>query len=97
MALPSIGIYVTCSTVDGKASYRSVTSVGTNPTFESDGLVRIETLLLDFEGGLYGADLAVDLLERIRDQETFPNAGSLSARIKQDAEIARTYAPAEVS
>jgi riboflavin kinase/FMN adenylyltransferase len=91
MALPRLGIYVTQSTVDGKDTYRSVTSVGTNPTFESDGRIRIETLLFDFAGNLYGADLAVDFLQRIRDQQAFPDAESLAARIKQDAEIARAY------
>lgn len=91
MALPRLGIYVTQSTVDGGHTYRSVTSVGTNPTFESDGRIRIETLLFDFAGSLYGAKLAVDLLARIRDQRTFPDRDSLAAQIKQDAEIARAY------
>jgi riboflavin kinase/FMN adenylyltransferase len=91
MALPRLGIYVTQSTVDGGSTYRSVTSVGTNPTFESDGKTRIETLLFDFEGSLYGANLAVDFLEWIRGQRAFPDAESLAACIKQDAEIARAY------
>lgn len=95
MALPRLGIYVTRSTVGGKDVYRSVTSVGTNPTFESDGKIRIETLLLDFSGSLYGMDLSVDFLERIRDQQTFPDAESLAARIKKDAEIARDYHPGD--
>jgi riboflavin kinase / FMN adenylyltransferase len=91
MALPRLGIYITRSTVDGSESYQSVTSVGTNPTFESDGKIRIETLLLDFAGGLYGARLSVDFLERIRDQQVFPDAESLAARIKQDVGTARAY------
>ncbi len=95
MALPKLGIYVTRSTVDGTRAYRSVTSIGTNPTFESDGKVRIETLLFDFTGSLYGAMLAVDLLERIRDQEAFPDAESLAARIRLDVEIARSYSVEE--
>jgi riboflavin kinase/FMN adenylyltransferase len=70
-----------------------VTSVGTNPTFESDGKIRIETLLLDFSGDLYGRRLAVDFLARIRDQVTFPDGESLAARIKLDAETARAYFP----
>ena len=93
MALPRLGIYVTRSTVDGMECYASVTSVGTNPTFESDGRIRIETLLLDFSGELYGANLAVDFLERIRDQQAFPDSQSLAARIKQDVAIARAYSP----
>jgi riboflavin kinase/FMN adenylyltransferase len=97
MALPRLGVYVTCSTVDGLQSYSSVTSVGTNPTFETDGKVRIETLLLDYSGHLYGTRLAVDFLERIRGQLTFADAGSLAARIRQDIEIARAYRPDEAA
>jgi riboflavin kinase / FMN adenylyltransferase len=93
MALPRLGIYITWSTVEGTESYASVTSVGTNPTFESDGKIRIETLLLDYSGELHGANLAVDFLERIRDQQAFPDAESLAARIKQDVAIARAYSP----
>ena len=91
MALPRLGIYVTRSTVDGSVSHPSVTSLGTNPTFESDGKIRIETLLLDFSGDLYGQHLEVDFLGRIRDQVAFPDGESLAARIKQDVETARAY------
>jgi len=89
MALPRLGVYVTRSTVDGKRAYPSVTSVGTNPTFESDHRVRVETLLLDYSGDLYGRHLAVDFLARIRGQRTFADAASLAERIRRDVEIAR--------
>jgi riboflavin kinase / FMN adenylyltransferase len=91
MALPRQGIYITASTVNATESHRSVTSIGTNPTFNSDGKVRIETLLLDYSGTLYGAHLAVDFLERIRGQKGFPDAGTLAAQIRRDVETARTY------
>jgi riboflavin kinase/FMN adenylyltransferase len=91
MALPRLGIYVTQCTVDGKDTYRSVTSVGTNPTFENDGKIRIETLLFDFSGNLYGARLSVEFLDRVRDQQAFLDAGSLAAHIKRDVEKARAY------
>ncbi len=89
MALPRLGVYVTRSVVDHGSEYLSVTSVGTNPTFESDRRVRVETLLLDFDGDLYGRHLAVDFLARIRDQKTFPDAESLAERIRRDVETAR--------
>lgn len=89
VALPGLGVYVTLSIVGGHAVHPSVTSVGTNPTFESDRKVRVETLLLDYEGDLYGSRLAVDFLERIRPQRTFPGAASLAARIREDEEFAR--------
>ncbi len=97
MALPRLGVYVTRSLVDGCGVYASVTSVGTNPTFESDRKVRIETLLLDYDGDLYGHRLAVDFLSRIRGQRTFPDAVSLAQRIREDVEMARrVHAGADV-
>ncbi len=95
LAIPRLGIYVTRSTIDDGGSYPSVTSVGTNPTFESDGRVRIETLLLDFSGDLYGARLALDFLSRLRPQRVFPDADSLAAQIRRDVAAARAYFEAE--
>jgi riboflavin kinase/FMN adenylyltransferase len=89
LALPRLGVYVTRSTIDGGEVYPSVTSVGTNPTFESDRKVRIETLLFDFSGDLYGRHLAVDFLARIRGQKTYESAASLAEQIKLDVQMAR--------
>lgn len=89
LALPALGVYVTRSVVNRQAVYRSVTSVGTNPTFETDRKVRIETLLLDYQGDLYGAHLAVDFLERIRGQKMFTDPAALAEQIKRDIEFAR--------
>lgn len=88
-ALPGLGVYVTRSVVNGQDVYPSVTSIGTNPTFESDHRVRIETLLLDFLDNLYGAQLAVDFLERIRGQKTFAEPAALAEQIKKDVAFAR--------
>ena len=88
-ALPGLGIYVTRSIVNRQRVYQSVTSVGTNPTFEHDRKVRIETLLLDYSGDLYGSQLALDFLGRIRGQRAFPDGGSLAAQIKKDIDCAR--------
>ena len=68
-----------------------MTSVGTNPTFEVDKKLRIETLLLDYSGDIYGRTLALDFLEWIRAQQTYPDADSLVHRIREDIEVARSY------
>ena len=90
-ALPRHGVYVTRSLLSGMGAYASVTSVGTNPTFEADGVVRIETLLLDYEGDIYGARMAVDFLEWIRGQQRFAGPDVLAERIRLDVEAARGF------
>jgi len=89
VALPRLGVYATRSIIDREVVQPSVTSVGTNPTFYKDRKVRVETLLLDYSGELYGSHIAVDFLERIRAQRTFTDAGSLAAHIQKDIIAAR--------
>lgn len=91
LAMPRRGVYLTLASMDGAGTWPSLTSVGTNPTFENDDRIRVETLLLDFAGDLYGARLQVDFLERIRNQRTYADAASLAERIKEDIRIARAY------
>jgi len=97
MCLPRLGVYVTRSLVDDSDAYPSVTSVGTNPTFESGHKVRVETVLLDWSGDLYGRHLAVQFLDRIRGQQSFPDAGSLALQIQKDIEVARRVHSGEYS
>lgn len=94
-AIPGQGVYVTRARTAGGAMFPAVTSVGTNPTFEQDDEIRIETLILDFDGDLYGSWLGVDFLERLRDQEVFPDATTLAERIREDVEAARRYLGSE--
>jgi riboflavin kinase/FMN adenylyltransferase len=83
------GVFVT-ETVRGGKTFRSVTSVGTNPTFGRNPL-SVETLLLDFRGSFYGSVIAVRFLSRLRPTRKFPGAVALAARIGQDVEAARAW------
>jgi riboflavin kinase/FMN adenylyltransferase len=89
LALPASGVYVTHTTVDGRLEYDSVTSIGTNPTFHSDEETKVETLILDYQGDLYGSSMAVDLLERIREQRVFTDGPALAEQIRKDVVSAR--------
>jgi riboflavin kinase/FMN adenylyltransferase len=83
------GVFIS-ETVRGGRAYPSVTSIGTNPTFGPNPL-SVETLLLGFRGSLYGAEVAVRLLRKIRPTETFPSATALADRIRRDREMARAW------
>jgi riboflavin kinase/FMN adenylyltransferase len=89
LALPGEGVYVTRVTVEAKECHEAVTSVGTNPTFEKGEEIRVETLLLDYEGDLYGRSLAVDFLERIRGQQVFDDVEALRKQVGEDVLAAR--------
>lgn len=91
MASPALGVYVTLAHVDGGSPLPSVTSVGTNPTFEAEGSVRVETHIMDFSRGIYGSVLEVEFLARLRGQIKFDDPDELADRIRQDVEEAGRY------
>jgi riboflavin kinase/FMN adenylyltransferase len=91
------GIYVSRAELpSGGASRESMTYVGTRPTVNG-GPRYIETHLLDFEGDLYGQTLGVEILHRLRGDETFESLDALIAQLQRDEEAARAYFKASQS
>jgi len=86
--LPSNGVYVTTVTVDG-IIYPSVTNIGVRPTFESQGERLVETHLLDYNDDLYGMDVRLAFVQRLRDEQTFPDTVALRRQIEVDCANAR--------
>lgn len=88
-AMPAYGVYVTRTTVGG-ATYASATNIGINPTF-NDPRPSVETYILDFEGDIYGRELRVEMLHRLRGEAKFDGMEPLIAAIAADVEAAREY------
>lgn len=89
LMVPAAGVYVTRTTIGSAGEwYRSVTSVGVNPTFGGDGETHVETLIIGYEGDLYGSNLAVEFLERLREQRKFRDARALGEQIQEDIQKA---------
>ncbi|HUS82515.1 MAG TPA: riboflavin biosynthesis protein RibF [Dehalococcoidia bacterium] len=89
LALPPFGVYVTRSWIDGVAR-ESVTNIGRRPTFD-DGERTIEVHIMDFDGDLYGKEVRVDVLKRLRGEVRFDGAEALSEQIRRDVAAARQY------
>ena len=89
LALPPFGVYVTHASVDG-AGYASVTNIGRRPTFD-DGERTVEVHIMDFERDLYGKEVRVDVLKRLRGEVRFDGAEALSEQIRKDVAAARRY------
>ena len=90
LILPSYGVYVTRTLVDGTL-YSSVTNIGMNPTFEGIKKVSVETHILDFEGVLYGKRIEVFFIARIRGERKFKDKDGLVAQIREDVGKAREF------
>jgi riboflavin kinase/FMN adenylyltransferase len=81
--LPPDGVYAISGRHDGR-DYPGLVSIGTNPTF--DGTARtVEAWLLDFNGGLYGEELALRDFRFVREQKRFGSVDELLAQMRLDA------------
>ena len=87
LLLPPDGVYATFAEVEG-VSRPAVTNVGRNPTVEGKRRT-VETYLLNEDVSLYGAELSVAFLARLREEEIFPSLEALSRQIGRDVEAAK--------
>ena len=81
-ALPGNGIYATIAHVQGK-HFHSATNIGIRPTFGGVEEM-VETHLLNYKGNLYGKDIRVEFVQKIRDEERFPSSEELKTQIEKD-------------
>ena len=90
--LPPVGVYAVRSEIDGRA-VAGVADLGWRPTFENARPPSpiLEVHYIDFEGDLYGRELDVGFLKRIRDERKFDTAEALFAQIGRDVEVARKF------
>ncbi|MBX7149583.1 bifunctional riboflavin kinase/FAD synthetase [bacterium] len=80
--LPPPGVYVTRTSV-GDQLYKSVTNIGFNPTFQN-AESSIETHILDFKKEIYGHNIRIHFIEKIRDEKTFSDSNELFKQIEKD-------------
>ena len=87
-ALPSNGVYATWAYI-GHDKHKSVTNIGKRPTF-GGGERSVEVFLLNFGGDIYGQNLSIELVDRLREEKRFGSAEELKGQIAQDVERARS-------
>jgi riboflavin kinase/FMN adenylyltransferase len=88
--IPRRGVYVTATLIEGSWR-RSVTNVGTRPTFERDAEPSVETFVINWEGDLYGDVVRVRFLHRLRDEKRFGGVEELKRQIDCDLKRALRY------
>jgi riboflavin kinase/FMN adenylyltransferase len=89
-AVPDHGIYACRACVPGLGEWTAAVSIGVRPTFVSGRGLLVESYLLDFAGDLYGRELQLYFLARIRGERRFKSAAALIEQMRGDvAEVAR--------
>ena len=94
--IPADGVYVTWAYLPDNCSSHpraSVTNIGVRPTVDGRRR-RIETHLLDYppageSGTLYGQELTISFVSRLRDEQRFDSLEELVAQIQMDISVAR--------
>lgn len=93
LCVPLDGIYAG-SFVDAGVERPAAISLGWRPTFHDDhGASLLEAHVLDFDGDLYGHDVGVRFVERLRAEERFDDVDALVAQMGRDVEATRALVP----
>jgi riboflavin kinase/FMN adenylyltransferase len=89
LVLPPSGVYAVHAYVSGQR-HRGVANIGHRPTLQNpEPQLRIEAHLLDFSGDLYGAEMELTFVDKLRDERRFSSLDHLRAQIVADIERAR--------
>ena len=80
--IPPHGVYATTMTIDGLV-HAGLTNIGIRPTF-NETEPTIETHLLRYSGDLYGRQVRLSFVQRLRDERRFDNVDALRAQIEAD-------------
>ena len=84
LAIPGHGVYAAFAN-----GVPAAVNVGVRPTFETGRGVLIETYLIDFDGDLYGTDLRVAFVARLRGEKRFAGVEELIVQMRVDVEDAK--------
>ncbi len=81
--LPGNGVYsVEVESLGRK--FRGMCNIGTRPTVNSGTDTTVETNIFDFDEDIYGLDLKVTFLTKIREERRFESLDALKAQLEQD-------------
>ena len=81
--LPAKGVYATKTLFDGTCR-PSVTNIGINPTFGGKKEISMETHILNDKQDLYGKEVCIFFLSRLREEKKFTDEKKLVEQIKKD-------------
>lgn len=89
MVCPGHGIYACRASTEAIGAQAAAVSIGVRPTFTTGRGELIEAYLLDFAGDLYGQELRLDFVRRLRGERRFQSAEALVEQMARDAERTR--------
>lgn len=86
--IPADGVYAVRVVVN-RNNYLGMLNIGYRPTMNNGQERSIEVHILNFKGDLYGKDIMVEFVHRLRDERTFANLDELTEQLRKDKERVR--------
>ena len=90
LIVPAKGVYITQVRIKDMV-YNSVTNIGHNPTLNTGYDIHIESHLLDFTHDIYGEEIRVLFIKKLREEKKFPSVNELIHQISQDVSDTKTF------
>jgi len=87
--IPKDGVYVIKSLIGG-VTYYGMMNIGSNPTFKNKPR-SIEVHFFEFDHDIYGKQLKIEMLSRLRDEEKFNTPEGLKSQLEADKVYALDY------
>jgi riboflavin kinase/FMN adenylyltransferase len=88
---PLSGIFVVQVHVEGLGVLQGVASLGVRPTVKQDDKPVLEVHLFEFSQQIYGKHLRVEFMQKLRDEEKYPDVATLTRHIALDVEHAKNW------
>lgn len=82
--IPKRGVYAVWADLDGKR-VSGMMNIGMKPTFHDLYTTMVEVHFFDFSGDLYGREIRVHIVERLRDERKFNGINELLMQLKKDS------------
>lgn len=92
--LPASGVYAVTVLVNGQV-YQGMLNIGIRPTVSCSGIVRIEVNIFDFHEDIYGQDIRISLIGRIRGERKFNDTNELKQQLIHDRNVVLDYLSAK--
>ncbi|MBU4377211.1 MAG: bifunctional riboflavin kinase/FAD synthetase [Candidatus Omnitrophica bacterium] len=92
-AMPPSGVYIVKAEFGGR-SYQGVVNIGFRPTFHPHKKYAepvIELHIFDFDKAIYGRDIEITFLKKVRNEKKFRDKHKLAGRVKRDMALAKRY------
>lgn len=88
--LPPQGVYAVRVLFE-KERYNGMANIGMRPSFHKQGGLNVEAHIFDFNKKIYGAEIVIEFLHKVRNELYFPSSRDLVAQLRKDEAYCRKW------